>query len=193
MCILDENLDKPLANAHECCFVSLSRADLRVGIIGLASKDTIKNSKTSYTFNDYISSARAISEKLKTVYKCEFIIALTHMSWWHDINLQQHVPSIDLILGGLDKDYGVVPKMTRSELPLVVKSGADFKSFSSIDVFRNRDLDEYDIKIELKWVNVTGNVDLVVDHDLYLLKSKFESKMRSMPLFKLNSTTNLRT
>ena len=76
---------------------------------------------------------------------------------------------------------------------MVVKSGSDFKSFSAIEVFRNRELDEYDIKIELKWVNVTGNIDLVIDHEIYLLKSKFESKMSSMPLFKLNSTTNLRT
>ncbi len=32
--------------------------------------------------------------------KCDFVIALTHMTWPNDIELAEKVPEIDLFLGG---------------------------------------------------------------------------------------------
>lgn len=68
--------------------------------------------------------------ELKTVDKCDIVIALTHMRWNNDTLLAENVPEIDLFLGGHDHDYGASKINDR----WVIKSGTDFREFSLIEM-----------------------------------------------------------
>ena len=60
------------------------------------------------------------------------------MRWNNDERLQRQVPEIDLILGGHDHEYGIRARKSQSgkdKMPLIIKSGSDFQSYSVIQVF----------------------------------------------------------
>lgn len=53
-------------------------------------------------YEDYVLAANRLSKDLREVYKCDYIIALTHMRTYNDVRLAQEAEDIDLILGGHD-------------------------------------------------------------------------------------------
>ena len=81
-------------------------------------------------FENFIDSARALNEELREKHKCEIVIALTHMRLYNDVALARAKTGVDLILGGHDHVY----HSSYEEETLILKSGADFKQFSVLDV-----------------------------------------------------------
>lgn len=82
---------------------------------------------------DYIQCAKRLCEKLKKEYKCDLIIALTHMRIPNEIILAQQVPEIDLILGGHDHVYYT----NVCNDVFMMKSGTDFEDFSTLSLTLN--------------------------------------------------------
>lgn len=70
-----------------------------------------------------IETAAHLADKLRKEERCDFIIALTHSTNYHDLKLARKVPEIDLVLGG--HNHCVMREMV--EGTLVVKSGSNFR------------------------------------------------------------------
>ncbi len=53
-------------------------------------------------YEDYVVCANRLSKDLREVYKCDYVIALTHMRVPNDQRLGNEALGVDLILGGHD-------------------------------------------------------------------------------------------
>ena len=73
-------------------------------------------------------------ETLRQDYKCDIVIALTHMMGYNDTKLAKSVKGIDLILGG--HDHTIRSEQINS-VP-VIKSGTNFKHFSVISIQKEK-------------------------------------------------------
>lgn len=111
----------------------------RVGLLGLVEREWLDTLATinpdEVTFLDYREAGQKLAHQLRQE-GCDYIIALTHMRTPNDIQLAEHCPDIDLILGGHDHVYEdqVVNGIH------IIKSGTDFRQFSKITVqFDERD------------------------------------------------------
>ncbi|CAK8675103.1 unnamed protein product [Clavelina lepadiformis] len=114
------------------------RNGFKVGFLGLVEEewlDTLATvAKTDLDYQDYVSRGREIAKELREE-GADFVVALTHMRWPNDVRLTQEVPDIDLVLGGHDHGYGV----KEIDDCLIVKSGSDFRNFSTVDVLMRKE------------------------------------------------------
>lgn len=112
---------------------TLTRSSIKFGFIGLASHDWLETFNTididTIQYIDYCEVANHFAARLREQ-KCHFIIAITHMRTPDDERLARQVPEVDLILGG--HDHIIFKKIISGRW--VVKSGTDFKVFSTIDL-----------------------------------------------------------
>lgn len=83
-------------------------------------------------YEDFVITANRLAKELREVYKCDYVIALTHMRIPNDQRLAQEAEGLDLILGGHDHVFYI------QHFPqcLYVKSGTDFQNLSEIIVKR---------------------------------------------------------
>nr|CAB3242670.1 apyrase-like [Phallusia mammillata] len=129
--------------------------NMKIGFVGLVEEewlDTLATiEKDHLDFQDYVEKGRIVAAELRAE-GADFVIALTHMRWPNDERLARLVPDVDLILGGHDHEYGV----KEIDECLVIKSGSDFRNFSSVDVFMRDDgcvdvkLTRYDVTKKTK-------------------------------------------
>uniref|UniRef100_H2YPK8 5'-Nucleotidase C-terminal domain-containing protein n=1 Tax=Ciona savignyi TaxID=51511 RepID=H2YPK8_CIOSA len=127
---------------------------IKIGLLGLVEEewlDTLATvNKSDLDFQDYVDRGRELAAELRAD-GADFVIALTHMRWPNDIRLARLVPDIDLILGGHDHEYAV----KEVDECLVIKSGSDFRNFSSLDVFLRDDgcvdvkISRYDVTMDI--------------------------------------------
>lgn len=130
--VTDRNTNKPLAHCHR--FYTLTRAGIKFGFLGLASIEwlsTMIEMNKDLEYVPFIECARELSKELRVKHSCSFIVALTHMRIGDDVALAEAVPGVDIILGGHDH---VVWKCFVNGRWLL-KSGTDFKNYSTIDLF----------------------------------------------------------
>ncbi|XP_053205189.1 trifunctional nucleotide phosphoesterase protein YfkN-like [Panonychus citri] len=142
----------------------------KFGLIGLVEREWISILSTvnpdDIKYNDFVDIGRKLIYHLKYKEKVDYIIALTHMRNPNDIRLANQVPGINLILGGHDH---VCQSMKVNDV-FIIKSGTDFKNFSTI--------------------NLNFNLDSVqLNHQLIDVTSKFtqdEQLKGQLECFKLN-------
>lgn len=175
--VIDRETNKPIANALESCYIDYS-PNLRIGVVGLVEEDWLETltaySKEDLIYTDFIQVARQQCDTLIRRFNCTFIIALTHMRWNNDVRLQRQVPEIDLILGGHDHDYGIKARKSqngRDKMPLIIKSGSDFRSYSVIQVFLS-ECGLADVKAEKKFVSQNGPIDARTHDAIALVEKK---------------------
>ncbi|PHJ20573.1 5 - c-terminal domain-containing protein [Cystoisospora suis] len=105
-----------------------------IGIMGLIEEEWIDtlnpHDRDHIVYRDFVMIGKEMCEFFKRR-GCDLIIALTHMRWNNDEKLAREVPDIDLILGGHDHEY--TTKIING-VP-IVKSGSDFREFSSITLY----------------------------------------------------------
>lgn len=128
------NEEHPLGNAQKYRIFEWGPHRVLTGIVGLIERDWIDllppAGRSTIVYEDYVQAGRKYVSLLRKR-GCQLVIALTHMRWHNDEKLAQEVDDIDLILGGHDHEYGV--KVINGRL--IVKSGSDFRDFSSITLF----------------------------------------------------------
>lgn len=169
--------ERPLCDVPDSVYIDYA-PNLRIGVIGLVEEDWLGQlsaySKHDLIYQDFIKCARDHCDNMIKHLNCNFIIALTHMRWVNDERLQRQVPEIDLILGGHDHEYGIRPRRSQSgkdKMPLIIKSGSDFQSFSVIQVFLSES-GLADVKAEKKLVSVDGPVDPITARHVKDLEDK---------------------
>ncbi|KAA0159485.1 hypothetical protein FNF28_05842 [Cafeteria roenbergensis] len=144
-------------------FAVLTYGTVRVGLIGLIEDSWLETlshvDPEDLVYEDFITSARWWSAKLRSEHACDVVVALTHMRLPNDLRLGSAAASlgVDLVLGGHDHFYssqevaaGLYPpgaavpgepsKAREGSGPsseggaLVVKSGTDFQSLTKISL-----------------------------------------------------------
>lgn len=104
-------------------------------------------------FRDFVDEGRRLARLLKgPEFRCDYVIALTHMRFPNDCRLAENVEEIDLILGGHDHVYDVRTVNGRH----VVKSGTDFRQMSRIDLTFKLDKS---VSVKIEEINVTSDYD----------------------------------
>jgi len=193
--VVDKRTNKPIAGALESCFIDYS-PNLRIGVVGLVEEDWLETltafGKDDLIYTDFIQVARKQCDELIRKFNCTFIIALTHMRWNNDERLQRQVPEIDLILGGHDHEYGIKPRKSsngRDKMPLIIKSGSDFKTYSVIQVYLSES-GLADVKAERKVVYQKGPIDKVT-HELISGVEKKCDETWKVPLVRIDRSLDL--
>merc|ERR1712159_167444 len=193
--VVEKSTKKPIADALESCFIDYS-PNLRIGVVGLVEEDWLETltafGKDDLIYTDFITVARKLCDDLIRKFNCTFIIALTHMRWNNDERLQRQVPEIDLILGGHDHDYGIKPRKSqngRDKMPLIIKSGSDFRTYSVIQVFLSES-GLADVKAERKTVSQKGPIDART-HDLINSVEKKCDETWKVPLVRIDRSLDL--
>lgn len=72
---------------------------LRIGLVALMHESWIEASTldfTEYELDGFVSVAKKLANLLKGKFKCDLVVALTHMSNDEDMTLQNHATGIDL-------------------------------------------------------------------------------------------------
>ena len=120
---------KPLAGGHE--FHILNKHGIRIGFVGLAEEDwmhLICCFDKGVVIENFLSCSKRLAKFLKEEYKCDLLIALTHMRTYNDIKLAEEFTGFDLILGGHDHQNFV----RQVNGTYIIKSGSDFREFNKI-------------------------------------------------------------
>lgn len=121
---------------------------LRFGFMGLAEIGWITTLNCidldEVVYEDFVSCANRLAIELREVYKCDYVIALTHMRTPNDQRLCEEANGIDLVLGGHDHVFHIqhFPKC------LFIKSGTDFQNLSEIIVKKASPEEVGSIKVE---------------------------------------------
>lgn len=175
--VIDNETGRPLGNGKISHIVNHN--GLRVGLMGLVEKEWLDTLPTidpnEVTYIDYVEAGNRLAEDLLKE-GCDVIVALTHMRTPNDLNLAQHCPKLDLILGGHDHVYEIV-KINHLN---VIKSGTDFRQFSRITLKKPLgETDKTHMEVDIEKVDVTSKYE--EDKDLKEELGKYtaivESKM----------------
>jgi 5'-nucleotidase len=148
--VIDNETGRPLGNGKITHI--MNHGDFRVGLMGLVEKEWLDTLPTidpnEVTYIDYIEAGNRLAEDLLKE-GCDVIIALTHMRTPNDLNLAQHCPKLDLILGGHDHVYEII-KIGHLN---VIKSGTDFRQFSKITL-KKHGADQAGLEVNIDRVDV---------------------------------------
>lgn len=151
--VVDNETGRPLGGGKISHF--FYHSGVRIGLIGLVEKEWLDTlwaiDPNEVTFIDYVTAGNQLADELLNE-GCEMVIALTHMRTPNDIQLASQCPKIDLILGGHDHVYeDLVVNGTH-----IVKSGTDFRQFSSISVGKQRCGQTGKLPVHVQPVDVTA-------------------------------------
>lgn len=136
-------------------------------------------SRDDVIFLSYIDESRKLAKLLKDEHNVDFVIGLTHMRFKNDIELAKHAPEVDLFLGGHDHDY----HLHKVNDKIILKSGTDFREFSTVDLDVNlssKRLDSIDIqKVDVISTKYEENIELKTELDKYkhLIETKLDEEI----------------
>lgn len=174
--VIDNETGRPLGNGKISHI--MNHNGCRVGLMGLVEKEWLDTLPTidpnEVTYVDYIEAGNRLADDLLKE-GCDVIIALTHMRTPNDLNLAQHCPKLDLILGGHDHVYEIV-KINHLN---VIKSGTDFRQFSRITLKTTNGVDKSDLEVDIEKIDVTSafEEDKALKDELNKYTEMIESKM----------------
>lgn len=175
--VIDNETGRPLGNGKISHI--MNHNDFRVGLMGLVEKEWLDTLPTidpnEVTYIDYVEAGNRLADDLIKE-GCDVIIALTHMRTPNDLNLAQHCPKLDLILGGHDHVYEIV-KVNHLN---VIKSGTDFRQFSKISLSNSiKGEDKSGLVVDIEKVDVTSafEEDKALKEELNKYTEMIESKM----------------
>ena len=101
-------------------YVTLDWQGVKVGVMGLAEEDWLSTlpliELKDVIYLDYVEEARRLCRVLREEEQVDLVIALTHMRVPNDMHLAAEVPGIDLVLGGHDHHYEVIPSAPNGTL-----------------------------------------------------------------------------
>jgi 5'-nucleotidase len=177
--VIDNETGRPLGNGKITHI--MNHGDFRVGLMGLVEREWLDTLPTidpnEVTFIDYIEAGNRLADDLLKE-GCDVIIALTHMRTPNDLNLAQHCPKLDLILGGHDHVYEII-KINHLN---VIKSGTDFRQFSRITLKKPSvpaNSDKSGLEVDIERIDVTSAFaeDVVLKEELKKYTAMIEGKM----------------
>uniref|UniRef100_T1P8W7 Nucleotidase n=2 Tax=Musca domestica TaxID=7370 RepID=T1P8W7_MUSDO len=173
--VVDNETGRPLGGGKISHYIFHNQ--ISIGLIGLVEKEWLETLPTidpkEVTYIDYVQAGNKLAEELRNE-GCELIIALTHMRTPNDVNLAEHCPGIDLILGGHDHVY----EIKEVNGIKIIKSGTDFRQFSKITIHKERD-ENGKLKIDVEAVDVTAKYaeDEDLKKELATYSEVIEAKM----------------
>ena len=176
--VIDNETEKPLGNGKITHI--MNHGGFRVGLMGLVEKEWLDTLPTidpnEVTYTDYVVKGNELAEELLKE-GCDVIIALTHMRTPNDLNLAQHCPKLDLILGGHDHVYEII-KINHLN---VIKSGTDFRQFSKISLKKptSPETGKAGLEVEIEKIDVTSAFaeDKILKEELKKYSEMIEGKM----------------
>ncbi|MDD4159278.1 MAG: metallophosphoesterase, partial [Proteiniphilum sp.] len=84
-------------------YLILKKDGVKIGVIGVNVQPKGLISSANYdgmTFLDPVTTANELAVRLRTQYKCDLIIALSHLGYLPDTRLAEASRNIDIIIGG---------------------------------------------------------------------------------------------
>jgi 5'-nucleotidase len=149
--VIDKRTGAPFGGAQSYLIKEVD--GVKVGIFGLLTKDTMKNSQPGpdIEFLDPIATARSLVPQMRAQ-GATVIIALTHLAMEEDKRLAQAV-RLDLILGGHDHEL----MQSQAAGTPIYKMGSDARNFGRIEVKIAAETGEVQ-NIEARIIPVTKDV-----------------------------------
>lgn len=120
-------------------FATVNVGSWRVGIVGVLTKSTLKESprisrEKRLRITDEITSIKAATKELYEKFKCDAVIVLSHLSYKEDIALARAVSGLTTVLGGHDHYPITVLEGGTQEGTLISKSGMNGQHLAAIDL-----------------------------------------------------------
>eukprot|EP00501_MAST-03F_sp_TOSAG23-6_P000933 GSMAST32.ASY1.ANO1.969.1 assembled CDS len=176
---------QPLANGK--VYVVLEREGYKIGVMGLVERAWLTKLATvdeaDIIFEDFVDCGRRLAEKLRAE-GCDLVVALTHMRMPNDERLARETGDlIDIILGGHDHHYVV----KNVQVITVVKSGTDFRDFSTINI----SLSDTGQPALGEIIRQSITIDVIEDPDTKVIVDRY-SKMLDSSLEKLLNLATIR-
>lgn len=127
---------QPLGGVRDC--VTLVRGGLKVGVLGVITRDTphLSFPGKAVAFDDAIAVAKRCAAHLRNVDQCDIVVALTHLAFDDDKRLAAEA-DVDLVFGGHDHSpmsTVVSNSAARFGRALVMKPGMNAHWAGVIDV-----------------------------------------------------------
>ncbi|MFA7140604.1 MAG: metallophosphoesterase [Proteiniphilum sp.] len=98
-------------------YLILKKDGVKIGVIGVNVQPKGLISSANYdgmTFLDPVTTANELAIRLRTQYKCDLIIALSHLGYLPDTRLAEASRNIDIIIGGHSHTYMKKPDIRRN-------------------------------------------------------------------------------
>ncbi|MDD2513684.1 MAG: metallophosphoesterase [Proteiniphilum sp.] len=98
-------------------YLILKKDGVKIGVIGVNVQPKGLISSANYdgmTFLDPVTTANELAVRLRTQYKCDLIIALSHLGYLPDTRLAEASRNIDIIIGGHSHTYMKKPDIRRN-------------------------------------------------------------------------------
>jgi 2',3'-cyclic-nucleotide 2'-phosphodiesterase (5'-nucleotidase family) len=129
---------------------------VKVGVFGLCTRETpvLSHPTDSVIFEDTLVHAKRCVSLLRTVHKCDVVVALTHMSNRYDMEIAD-MGGIDLIMGGHDHE----PLILSQNGTLITKAGQNMEYLGIADIHIVKDAS-------------TGKIEAIPAYQLYSLDSR---------------------
>lgn len=108
--IVSSNYDFSLTTLKDLIepFIILKKGGVRIGVIGINVQPKGLISTENYKgviFLDPVKTANNMASLLKTKYRCDIIVCLSHLGYYSDLNLAESTKGIDIIIGGHTHTY----------------------------------------------------------------------------------------
>lgn len=146
-----------------------SRDNLTIGFIGLCTSDFYHKFPIEFVSDEKVNSTINL---IKSVYKPDYIIGLTHAELSEDIEYVGKFPQIDLILGGHIHSHGY---LEQNKIP-IIRTGENAESIYEINIYSDK-------SIEINLIDIS-NLEPAPDiYKLYLEAEKHFEKFNEEILF----------
>uniref|UniRef100_A0A6U0KV08 5'-nucleotidase n=1 Tax=Percolomonas cosmopolitus TaxID=63605 RepID=A0A6U0KV08_9EUKA len=163
-------------------FATVSVGSWRVGIIGVLTKSTLRESprvskEKRLRITDEISAVKNATKELYEKFKCDSVIVISHLSHREDVALARAVPGITVILGGHDHYPITVMEGGTQEGTLIHKSGMNGQLLAAIDLsFETAPRDHTSPRIFKEWKMLNSHF-YPPDEDYLDMLNTFEKSM----------------
>ena len=98
-------------------YVVLKKDGVKIGVIGLGVQPKGLIAAENYKgmkYLDPVKTANELAQKLRTEYKCDMVVCLSHLGYTQDLPLAEKTRNIDLIIGGHSHTYMKEPEIRKN-------------------------------------------------------------------------------
>lgn len=106
----------PLANLVRP-YIIFNKDGVRIGVMAINIRPNGLIASANYNgmkYLDPVTTANNIAQQLKTQYKCDLVVCLSHLGYTDDVNLARKTRNIDIIIGGHSHTYLKEPDVEKN-------------------------------------------------------------------------------
>lgn len=131
--LTDENVDIKK-------FIIKKMGGLRIALVGVIDQETLtlfnKQKLNKIIVDNYIETVKKLLEELKTKYRVDLVVLLSHAGLIKDIKLAEEVEGIDVLVSGHSQDFINPPMKVKDTI--IVQAGENGYYIGKLDLWINK-------------------------------------------------------